>query len=86
MKQLLISNSFLGMKRVVFLMVLSVVLLTGCTPQNLFLVDSEAIWSWNRSTGKMELVWRFKTMRPAQDSVPDYKPMVINPDSLKVLN
>ena len=67
-------------------MVLSVVLLTGCTPQNLFLVDSEAIWTWNRSTGKMELVWRFKTMRPAQDSVPDYKPMVINPDSLKVLN
>lgn len=74
------------MKKVIFLMVLSLVLLTGCTPQNLFLVDSEAVWSWNRSTGKMEIVWRFKTTRPAQDTVPNYKPLVLNPDSLKVWN
>lgn len=70
------------MKKVIFLMVLSLVLLTGCTPQNLFLVDSEAIWTWNRSTGKMELVWRFKTKRPVPDTIPASKPIIVLTDSI----
>lgn len=70
------------MKKVVFLMGLALVLLTGCTPQNLFLVDSEAIWTWNRSTGRMELVWRFKTTRPATDSASISSQMVLVTDSL----
>ena len=70
------------MKKVVFLMGLAFVLLASCTPQNLFLVDSEAVWSWNRSTGKMEVVWRFKTTRPSPDSIPFTEPMVLLADSL----
>ena len=38
-------------------------ILCSCSPSNLFFVDSQAIWEYNRATGKMKLVWKFKTYK-----------------------
>ena len=70
------------MKKLVLVMVLALVLLTSCSPKNLFFVDSTAVWTWDRATGKMTAVWKFKTLPAQPDSIPVSQPVVLAKDSL----
>lgn len=57
--------------------------LCSCSPSNLFFVDSQAIWEYNRATGKMKLVWKFKTYK--NDTILTEHTIIYPPvDSLKV--
>lgn len=52
------------MKKVCFWLVLMSVLLSSCTSSKWFLVDSYGILSYDRISGKWELMWEFKTKQP----------------------
>ena len=65
------------MKKVYFLMILVALLFNGCTASTWFLVDSYGIMTYDRFTGKWELLWEFKTKKPVGDSI-----QVIASDSL----
>lgn len=45
---------------VISYVVLVFCLLTSCRPLNLYLVESEGIFTMNRQTGQMELLWQTK--------------------------
>lgn len=67
----------MSMKKVYFLMILVALLFNGCTASKWFLVDSYGIMTYDRITGKWELMWEFKTKKPVGDSI-----QVVASDSL----
>lgn len=56
------------MKKVYFFLVLIALLCNGCTASKWFLVDSYGVMTYDRITGKWELLWEFKTKNPCGKS------------------
>lgn len=49
------------MRRIVLsIVIVSLCLLTSCTPSKFFLINSEGILTYNRHTGQLELLWQTK--------------------------
>lgn len=58
----------LVMKKVYFILIVVALLCNGCTLSKWFLVDSYGIMTYDRFSGKWELMWEFKTHKPIGDS------------------
>lgn len=46
-----------------------VLAMSSCAPTRYFFMNSEGIFSYNRHTGQLEIVWETKTFSQAPDSV-----------------
>lgn len=55
------------MKKVCFAFILISFLLSSCSPSKFFLVDSYGILTYDRMTGKWEVMWEFKTKQPVSN-------------------
>lgn len=52
------------MKKVYFGLIVIALLCNGCTSSKWFLVDSYGIMTYDRITGRWELMWEFKAKKP----------------------
>ena len=68
------------MKKVILLSVLIIVLVSGCSPTRLYLVDHNGVLTYNRNSGQLEIIWEWRE-RPngvERDSVTSVKKDSIN--------
>ena len=68
------------MKKAILLSVLIIVLVSGCSPTRLFLIDHNGVLTYNRNTGQLEIIWEWRE-RPngvGRDSVTSVKKDSIN--------
>ena len=68
------------MKKVILLSVLIIVLVSGCSPTRLYLVDHNGVLTYNRNSGQLEIIWEWRE-RPngvGRDSVTSVKKDSIN--------
>ena len=68
------------MKKGMILSVLIIVLVSGCSPTRLFLIDHNGVLTYNRNTGQLEIIWEWRE-RPngvGRDSVTSVKNDSIN--------
>lgn len=56
------------MKKFCFWLILAAVLCSACSPSRWFLVDSSGIMTYDRLTGKWEIMWEYKTSRPVSNT------------------
>lgn len=79
------NHAYQGKFKIVFGMILSIILLTGCKPSNYFLVNSEMVGRYNRTTGEVELIWStsLKRLVAVPDSIP-FHPVPIQQDTVNV--
>lgn len=62
------------------LSLLLIVLISGCSPTRLFLIDHNGVLTYNRNTGQLEIIWEWRE-RPngvERDSVSSVKKDSIN--------
>lgn len=69
------------MKKVIFGFIFSIVLLTGCSPRNYFLVNSDLVARYNRTTGNWEIIWN--TSLKHTGLAPDSIPIIVSSDSVR---
>lgn len=67
------------MKKFVFGIILSLVTLTGCSPRNYFLFNSDYGMRYNRLTGEWQLEWKASAKGGRLDSIP----IVVRVDSIE---
>lgn len=68
------------MKKGMILSVLLMVLVSGCSPTRLFLIDHNGVLTYNRNSGQLEIIWEWRE-RPngvERDSVSSVKNDSIN--------
>lgn len=68
------------MKKVILLSVLIIVLVSGCSPTRLYLIDHNGVLTYNRNSGQLEIIWEWRE-RPngvERDSVTSVKKDSIN--------
>lgn len=68
------------MKKGILLSVLIIVLVSGCSPTRLFLIDHNGVLTYNRNSGQLEIIWEWRE-RPngvERDSVTSVKKDSIN--------
>lgn len=68
------------MKKAILLSVLISVLVSGCSPTRLFLIDHNGVLTYNRNSGQLEIIWEWRE-RPngvGRDSVTSVKNDSIN--------
>lgn len=56
-------------------------LLTGCSPRNYFLVNSDLVARYNRTTGNWEVIWN--TSLKHRGMAPDSIPIIVSRDSVR---
>lgn len=49
--------------------IISSLFLASCVPNKFYLVNSEGIFTYNRHTGQVELMWETSTQKVEQDTV-----------------
>ena len=69
------------MKKVIFWLIFGMILLTGCSPRNYFLVNSDLVARYNRTTGNWEVIWN--TSLKHQGMAPDSIPIIVSSDSIR---
>ena len=69
------------MKKVIFGLIFGMILLTGCSPRNYFLVNSDLVARYNRTTGNWEVIWN--TSLKHQSMAPDSIPIIVSSDSIR---
>lgn len=69
------------MKRLIFgLFSCALLMITSCSPNRFFLVNSEGIFTYNRHTGQLEFMWESKSSPVPNDSTKTFS--CIHPDSI----
>lgn len=58
------------MKQKVTLFFLLALLIMGCVPRTWYMGNSEGIFSYDRKTGKVELLWEIKQPEQKPDTLP----------------
>lgn len=69
------------MKKVIFGLIFGIVLFTGCSPRNYFLVNSDLVARYNRTTGNWEVIWNTSLKHSGVD--PDSIPIIVSRDSVR---
>jgi len=69
------------MKNVIFCLIFGIILLTGCSPRNYFLVNSDLVARYNRTNGNWEIIWN--TSLKHQGIAPDTIPITVSRDSIR---
>ena len=69
------------MKKVIFWLIFGMVSLTGCSPRNYFLVNSDLVARYNRTTGNWEVIWN--TSLKHRGMAPDSIPIIVSRDSVR---
>lgn len=79
------NHSYLSKLKIGFGMISIIILLAGCKPSNYFLVNSDIVGRYNRTTGEVELIWStsLKRLVVVPDSIP-FKPVPIQQDTVNV--
>lgn len=58
------------MKKSAFILLVSLALpFTSCAPNKFYLVNSEGIFTYNRHTGQVELMWETSTQKIEADTM-----------------
>lgn len=65
------------MKTKIFFLAFTALILTGCSPQRWFLVNTNGIMTYNTHTGQFEMIWEWKESphEVKSDSVQAPKPI-----------
>lgn len=69
------------MKKVIFGLIFGMVSLAGCSPRNYFLVNSDLVARYNRTTGNWEVIWN--TSLKHRGMAPDSIPIIVSRDSIR---
>ena len=69
------------MKKVIFWLIFGMVSFTGCSPRNYFLVNSDLVARYNRTTGNWEVIWN--TSLKHRGMAPDSIPIIVSKDSVR---
>lgn len=56
-------------KFVLFFLFIGVLVLSSCSPNRFFLINSEGILTYNRNTGQLEFMWQTKSVKGDSVSV-----------------